>query len=98
MMVVNRPGVTSDVTATLRDMGVSLESKPQRGRSRGEAVPVVLVTHETKESAIRAALDRIGALPTVMEKTRNDSDLDGLVRPPCHRGFGTLVVDQPGFW
>jgi homoserine dehydrogenase len=67
LMVVDRPGVIADVTAILRDMGVSLESMLQRGRSPGEAVPVVLVTHETKESAMRGALDRIGALPTVME-------------------------------
>jgi homoserine dehydrogenase len=68
LMVVDRPGVIADVTAILRDMGVSLESMLQRGRSPGEAVPVVLVTHETKESAMRGALDRIGALPTVMEQ------------------------------
>jgi homoserine dehydrogenase len=68
LMVVDRPGVIADVTAILRDMGVSLESMLQRGRSPGEAVPVVLVTHETKESAMRDALDRIGALPTVMEE------------------------------
>jgi len=68
LMVVDRPGVIADVTAILRDMGVSLESMLQRGRSPGEAVPVVLVTHETKESAMRAALDQIGALPTVMEE------------------------------
>jgi homoserine dehydrogenase len=68
LMVVDRPGVIADVTAILRDMGVSLESMLQRGRSPGEAVPVVLVTHETKESAMRAALDRIGALETVMEE------------------------------
>jgi homoserine dehydrogenase len=49
-------------------MGVSLESMLQRGRSPGEAVPVVLVTHETKESAMREALHRIAALPTVMEE------------------------------
>ncbi len=67
LMVVDRPGVIADVTAILRDMGVSLESMLQRGRSPGEAVPVVLVTHETRESAMRAALDRIGALDTVME-------------------------------
>ena len=67
LMVVDQPGVIADVTAILRDMGVSLESMLQRGRSPGEAVPVVLVTHETKESAMRAALDRIGALPTVTE-------------------------------
>ena len=68
LMVVDRPGVIADVTAILRDMGVSLGSMLQRGRSPGEAVPVVLVTHETKESAMREALDRIGALPTVMEE------------------------------
>jgi homoserine dehydrogenase len=67
LMVVDRPGVIADVTAILRDMGVSLESMLQRGRSPGEAVPVVLVTHETRESAMREALDRIGALETVME-------------------------------
>jgi homoserine dehydrogenase len=68
LMVVDRPGVIADVTAILRDMGVSLGSMLQRGRSPGEAVPVVLVTHETKESAMCEALDRIGALPTVMEE------------------------------
>jgi homoserine dehydrogenase len=68
LMVVDRPGVIADVTAILRDMGVSLESMLQRGRSPGEAVPVVLVTHETKESAMREALNRIAALPTVMEE------------------------------
>jgi homoserine dehydrogenase len=68
LMVVDRPGVIADVTAILRDMGVSLESMLQRGRSPGEAVPVVLVTHETKESAMREALNRIGALETVMEE------------------------------
>nr|WP_294503279.1 homoserine dehydrogenase [uncultured Rhodopila sp.] len=68
LMVVDRPGVIADVTAILRDIGVSLESMLQRGRSPGEAVPVVLVTHETRESAMREALDRIGGLPTVMEE------------------------------
>jgi homoserine dehydrogenase len=67
LMVVDRPGVIADVTAALRDHGVSLESMLQRGRAPGEAVPVVLVTHETRESAMRAALDRIGALDAVLE-------------------------------
>jgi homoserine dehydrogenase len=68
LMVVDRPGVIADVTAVLRDMGISLESMLQRGRSPGEAVPVVLVTHETQESDMLAALDRIKALATVMEQ------------------------------
>ncbi|MGH7042852.1 MAG: homoserine dehydrogenase [Acetobacteraceae bacterium] len=67
LMVVDRPGVIADVTAVLRDHGVSLESMLQRGRAPGESVPVVLVTHETREAAMRAALDRIGALNAVLE-------------------------------
>ena len=68
LMVVDRPGVIADVTAILRDAGISLESMLQRGRSPGEAVPVVLVTHETRESAMREALVRIERLNAVMEK------------------------------
>ena len=68
LMVTDRPGVIADVTAVLRDQGVSLESMLQRGRAPGEAVPVVLVTHETRESAMRAALARIAALDAVLEK------------------------------
>jgi len=68
LMVVDRPGVIADVTAVLRDLGVSLESMLQRGRAPGEAVPVVLVTHETGEAAMRAALARIAALEAVLEE------------------------------
>ncbi len=67
LMVVDRPGVIADVAAVLRDAGISLESLLQRGRSPGEAVPVVLVTHETRESAMREALARITALDAVLE-------------------------------
>ncbi|MBV9735436.1 MAG: homoserine dehydrogenase [Acidisphaera sp.] len=68
LMVVDRPGVIADVTAALRDAGISLESMIQRGRAPGEAVPVVLVTHETDETSMRAALTRIAALDAVLEK------------------------------
>ena len=67
LMVVDRPGVIADVTAALRDSGISMESMLQRGRAPGEAVPVVLVTHETRESAMRDALGRIAALDAVLE-------------------------------
>lgn len=67
LMVVDRPGVIADVTAALRDSGISLESMLQRGRSPGEAVPVVLTTHETGEAAMQGAVARIAALDTVLE-------------------------------
>jgi homoserine dehydrogenase len=67
LMVVDRPGVIADVTAALRDAGVSLESMIQRGRAPGEAVPIVLVTHETGEAAMRGALEQIARLDAVTE-------------------------------
>lgn len=67
LSVVDQPGVLADVTAILRDEGISLESMLQHGRKPGEAVPIVLVTHETQESAVTAALARIAGLPTVLE-------------------------------
>ena len=67
LMVIDRPGVIADVAAILRDHGVSLESLLQHGRNPNESVSVVLVTHEVREHAMRAALDRITALEAVLE-------------------------------
>ncbi|MBI0538483.1 homoserine dehydrogenase [Roseomonas sp. KE2513] len=67
LMVVDRPGVIADVTGVLRDAGISLESMLQRGRAPGEAVPVVVTTHEAREVAMREALARIAALDAVLE-------------------------------
>ena len=67
LMVVDQPGVLADVTAILRDHGISLESMLQHGRAPGELVPIVLVTHETGEAAVAAAIVDIAALPAVLE-------------------------------
>jgi homoserine dehydrogenase len=67
LMVLDQPGVIADVTGILRDERISLDSMLQRGRAPGEAVPVVLVTHECEEAAMDAALARIAALPAVLE-------------------------------
>jgi len=67
LMVLDRPGVIADVTAVLRDAGVSLQSMLQHGRAPGEAVPIVLVTHETREADMMQALARIAALESVLE-------------------------------
>jgi len=70
LMLVDEPGVFADVTAVLRDHNVSMESMIQRAREPGEAVPVVLTTHETSEAHMVAALDAIAALDTVSEPPR----------------------------
>jgi homoserine dehydrogenase len=69
LMVEDRPGVIADVAAALRDYEVSMEQMLQRGRAAaGEAVPVVITTHETEEAAMLRAVARIAALPTVLER------------------------------
>jgi homoserine dehydrogenase len=70
LMVVDRPGVIADIAAALRDEQVSMEQMIQRGRAPGEAVPVVLTTHDTEEAAMRRALDRIARLDSVLEPPR----------------------------
>lgn len=67
LMVFDQPGVIADITAVLRDCGISLESMLQHGRSPGDVVPVVIVTHETDEAAMTAAMVRIAALSAVQE-------------------------------
>ena len=67
LMVLDRPGVIADITAAFRDEAVSMEQFLQRGRAPGEAVPVVLTTHDTVEASMLRALGRIGALGTVVE-------------------------------
>jgi homoserine dehydrogenase len=68
LMVLDRPGVIADVTGVLRDHAISLEAMLQRGRAPGEAVPVVLTTHDCEEASMRAALTRIAALDAVLER------------------------------
>jgi homoserine dehydrogenase len=68
LMVLDRPGVIADVAAAMRDEQISMESMLQHGRAPGgEAVPVVLTTHETEEAAMKRALARIAELETVVE-------------------------------
>ncbi len=67
LVVLDRPGVIAEVAAALRDAGVSLKSMLQHGRAPGEAVPIVLVTHETAERAMQEAVTRIASLEIVVE-------------------------------
>ena len=70
LMVLDLPGVLADTSAVLRDHEVSIESLIQRGRNPGQAVPIVLISHDTTEARMTAALARIAALPAVIEPPR----------------------------
>ena len=55
--VADRRGVLAEITAAMRDAGVSIESLIQRGRAEeGGEVLVALVTHEGPESGVAEAL------------------------------------------
>ncbi|MCQ8279082.1 homoserine dehydrogenase [Acetobacteraceae bacterium KSS8] len=69
LSVLDRPGVIAEIAGVLRDCGVSLRSMLQHGREAAEgAVPIVLVTHETSEAAMQAALEKIAALDVVLPR------------------------------
>ena len=70
LSVVDRPGVIADISAILRDQHISIGSLLQRGRNPGEAVTVVLITHENEEAAMLRAMASIGALEAVMEEPK----------------------------
>ena len=55
--VTDRPGVLAEITAAMRDAGVSIESLIQHGRhEEGGEVLVAMVTHEGPESGVAHAL------------------------------------------
>ncbi len=70
LMVMDQPGVIADIAAAMRDNAISVESLLQHGRSESEAVPVVITTHETDESAMMRALETIAAIDAVLEPPR----------------------------
>ncbi len=70
LMVVDRPGVIADIAGALRDQEISVEALLQRGRAPGEAVPLVITTHETEDAAMNRALARIDRLEACLEPPR----------------------------
>jgi homoserine dehydrogenase len=70
LMVRDQPGVIADIAAELRNERVSMEAMIQRRHQPGGAVPVVLTTHPSEEAALSRALERIGALESVLEPPR----------------------------
>lgn len=63
--VADRAGVLAELTAALRDCGVSIESLVQRGQTSAGDAMVVMVTHEAREADVLASLARMAAAPVV---------------------------------
>jgi len=68
-MVLDRPGVLSQLSGILGKHDISISSVLQRGRKEGQTVPVVLTTHTAFERNVQAALREIAAFPFVSAPT-----------------------------
>ncbi|MDE1939016.1 MAG: homoserine dehydrogenase [Alphaproteobacteria bacterium] len=68
--VLDVPGVLAEIAGHLAEWRVSIESMIQRGRAPGEAVSIVMITHETTHAAVDNALKTIAAS-------------DKVIAPPC---------------
>ena len=67
--VADRPGVLAEMTAAMRDAGVSIESLIQEGRpEEGGEVLVAMVAHEGPERNIRKALALLAGSPSFTDR------------------------------
>jgi homoserine dehydrogenase len=67
----DQPGVLAGIAGVLGKNGISIESMVQTARHNGgQAVPIVIMTHEAKEGAIRAALTEIDRFDFIAEPSR----------------------------
>jgi homoserine dehydrogenase len=66
---LDKPGVLSKISGILGTYNISIASVIQKGRKVGEAVPLVVLTHEATEKDVRKAIEEIDRLAIVMGKT-----------------------------
>jgi homoserine dehydrogenase len=70
LMVLDKPGVFAMIAKALHEEDVSMEAILQRAKSPGDIVPVVLTMHNTKETSMQRALDKIASLDAVIDPPR----------------------------
>ncbi|MEW6543733.1 MAG: homoserine dehydrogenase [Nitrospirota bacterium] len=68
-MVLDKPGVLSQIAGVLGRHGISISSVLQKGRKEGQTVPVVIMTHTAAERSVRAALREIDPMAFISEPT-----------------------------
>ena len=67
MQVEDQPGVLADITRILADSSISIDAMLQKEPAEGETkADIIIVTHQTQEKNISAAITKIGALSTIM--------------------------------
>jgi homoserine dehydrogenase len=66
---LDEPGVLHSISGVLSDRDISIESVSQKKASKGEAVPIFIVTHLALEKNIQEALTLIEQMDFVKEET-----------------------------
>ena len=74
--VADKPGVLAELTAAMRDGGVSIESLIQRGAAPDGGVLVAMTTHECAGHAVDAALERLTGSASLVGKPMRMPILD----------------------
>jgi len=64
-MALDRPGVLAEISRILSRHKVSIASVAQKERNKGKLVPIVMLTHETREEDLRKALAKIDDLEMI---------------------------------
>jgi homoserine dehydrogenase len=68
LQVLDKPGVLADISAIMRDNGLSIEAVIQRGRDPEKPVSIVLTTHAVKRHEMERGAEAIGKLNAIMCK------------------------------
>jgi homoserine dehydrogenase len=67
LQVADQPGVLADITRILADSTISIDAMLQKEPAEGETqTDIIMLTHQTKEKNVEAAIAKIEALPTVV--------------------------------
>ncbi|OGA46428.1 MAG: homoserine dehydrogenase [Betaproteobacteria bacterium RIFCSPLOWO2_12_FULL_62_13] len=69
LRVQDKPGVLADITRILADLGISIDAMVQKEPHAGEEqVDIIMLTHQSVEKRVDAAIGKIEALPVVAGK------------------------------
>ena len=69
LRVQDKPGVLADITRILADEQISIDAVIQKEPAEGEEqTDLILLTHQTREKCINAAIAKVEALPVVAGK------------------------------
>jgi len=69
LMTVDKPGVLAKISGVLAKFGISIASVTQKEKKKAQIVPIVMIIHEAKEKDLRSALEIIGRLDIIKEKS-----------------------------